>query len=66
MASPLVKILHQADQEVPAFLLSVGDVEPASSGSADKRRNMFGGRDVRKDREFKSREPQAQEPEEDW
>lgn len=64
LAAALVRILHQADQQVPVFLLHVG--ECAAVPPTDKRRSMFGGRDVRKQREFKSREPTAQEPNEDW
>lgn len=49
MASDLVKILEQADQNVPEFLLESAMNGDGASNQSYSNRNRYGGQDVRND-----------------
>lgn len=65
IAPELVKILEEADQEVPNFLLNVSS---CGRGRGGNRGSRFGGHDIRHDDNFGTigSEPQPHEPEETW
>lgn len=59
-----MKILKQADQNVPEFLLEAADINRSGDGAQGQsysNRNRYGGRDVRNDMQEQS----YQSPEED-
>lgn len=64
LAAGLVKILQQADQQVPPFLMNVG----VGRRATDQRKRGFGAKDVRAERDYDNvaREPKPHEPEECW
>lgn len=66
MANDLVKILDQANQEIPEFLVQQAhSCGPSANGVRTQNlRNEFGGIDMR--RNDRNREPFAHEPLENW
>lgn len=65
LACDLVKILEQAEQDIPEFLVKLSRSMP-SSNQLDRPRNAFGGLDMRNRKANRRREPAAHEPVVDW
>lgn len=62
IAAELVKILQQADHEVPDFLLKCSEQSAVVAAASFGSQNRFGGRDVRSGGDVNSRATAAKQP----
>lgn len=65
MAGDLVRILEQAKQNVPEFLLLAKTSDP-SAATENRTGSKFGGRDIRRNTVQQNAQPVSHEPEENW